>query len=54
MDDKKAPAGGGGCCMFVFAIVNIAIGATVSFNLLCPTESIQKKLSRSSLFLNAF
>ena len=40
MDDKKAPAGGGGCCMFVFAIVNIAIGATVSLNLLFPTNSV--------------
>ena len=40
MDDKKAPAGGGGCCMFVFAIVNIAIGATVSLNLLFPTASV--------------
>ena len=38
--DNKAPSGGGGFCMFVLAIVNIAIGATVSLNLFCPNDSI--------------
>ena len=38
--DNKAQSGGGGFCMFVLAIVNIAIGATVSLNLFCPNDSI--------------
>ena len=38
MEDNKAVVAG--CCMFVFAIVNVAIGATVSLNLPCPTESV--------------